>query len=123
MCRAVCSGALLSRLLRLITAASWAVPGALLAFHLLLVPFALAIAACLLIFLPGAARCTIQAMLVIRFLAAGRGRKDLLAAPARKPILAAPLVTFLLHPMLASFAHNAFHWERHRISVEAFNWL
>ena len=118
MCTAVCSGALLSRLLRLTTAASWAVPGALLAFHLLLVPLALAIAARLLILLPGAAGCTIEAMLVIRFLAAGRGRKDLLAAAARKPILADFHVHVGLHCILARFARNAFWRDCHHVGIE-----
>ena len=91
----------LSEVLWLLATAPWAIAGALLALHLLLVPLALAAAAGLLILLAGAAGRAVEAVLVVRLLAAGCGRKDLLAAPAREPILADFLVHFGFHCILA----------------------
>lgn len=54
----------------LLAAAPRAIASTLLALHLLLVPLALAIAAGLLILLPGAARRAIEAVLVVGLLAA-----------------------------------------------------
>ena len=107
----------------LLAAAPRAISSTLLALHLLLVPLALAIAAGLLILLPGAARRAIEAVLVVGLLAAGRGRKDLSASPAREPILSVPLGVFLLYLILTGFAHNAFHRECHHVGVEVLNGL
>ena len=105
----------------LLAATPQAVSGALLAFHLLLVKFALAIAAGLLILLPGATGRAIEAPLLAVW--AETAWQQLATSPAREPILSIPPEAFLLHLILTGFAHNAFHRERHHVGVEVFNGL
>jgi len=108
-------------LLQLLTAAPQAVPGALLALHLLFMPLGLAAAAGLFVLLPGAPGCAVEAVLVVRLLAAGCSRKDLPAAAAREPILALLLVDPVLHGILTGFAYHASGREGDHGGIEVLN--
>ena len=111
---------MLSKLLQLFTAAPKAVALTLLAFDLLLMPLLLAAATGLFVLLPGAPGCAVEAVLVVRLLAAGCSRKDLPAASAGEPILALLLVDLDLHGLLTSSAHFL-QQARHFLPSSCFN--
>jgi len=109
----------LPKLLQLLTATPQAVSGALLAFHLLLVKFALAIATRLFVLLPGAAGCAIEAPLFAVW--AETSWQQLATSPALEPILALLLVDPVLHGILTSFAYHASGREGDHGGIEVFN--
>ena len=84
-------------------------------------PLGLAAAAGLFVLLPGAPGCAVEAVLVVRLLAAGCSRKDLPAAAACEPILALLLVDPVLHDILTGFAYHASGREGDHGGIEVLN--
>ena len=91
-----------------LVAAPQAVPGALPALHLLLMPLGLAVAAGLFVLLPSAPGSAVEATPLVQSLLASRASwQHFPATSALEPILAELLVSLAFHDILASFAYHA----------------